>query len=113
MLSGRTYEHSLNTIFLNQEKKELLTSVKNIRDALATTGVKLGSEVRCNEWEKLFTFGRLLLLTVNYVENKNRNWHWVIFDPTKNKNPILDPRKKEATVIDHRVHLYSYFLLWR
>jgi hypothetical protein len=113
MLADISYAQAKTTLMNHVGSSSLLTKTKHLRAALDESNIRLGSEVRSSDWNQLLGLGRVLLLSTNYLEERDSNWHWCVFDPARHKTPVLDPRNSEPTQIDRRTKLFSYFLLWR
>ena len=112
MLAGVRYEVA-QAAMIAPLASTRLTDTSEVRSGLAAHGIRLGKEVRCDDWDRLLAIGQPLLVAVNYVEAKRSNWHWMVFDPSRPDAPVLDPNAMAPKAIDRRTHLFSYFHLWR
>lgn len=114
MLAGVSYAQA-RSVMIDERAQTFLTDTAEVRRGLAAFGIRLGNEVPCKDWDKLLPLGRLLLVSVNYNEQADSDWHWMVFDPSRPETPVFDPDARRASprAIDRRSRLYSYFLLKR
>jgi hypothetical protein len=75
---------------------------------LAKLGHRMGREVYCDDWDKLAGRVDRALLAVNY-RAANYTWHWVVFDNSDPRKPLLDPKSTARRSVNKRTRLCTYY----